>query len=49
MEPDITIEFDTWAKSKSLSVEDSNFYDRWAQFLDEEYNDQRKNPGDFPL
>jgi hypothetical protein len=43
---DIMEEFAEWAKRKGYVVgddeaEDTNFYDLWAEFLDEEYNDQR--------
>ena len=40
-EPDITVEFAEWAKRHGITVTDANYYDQWALFLDEEYNDQR--------
>ena len=44
---DITEEFRQWAEGKRRPVTDDNFYDLWAQFLEDEYNDQRKNPQDY--
>ena len=41
---DITEEFAIWLKCKGLEPMDDNdgrFYDLWAEFIDEEYNDQR--------
>jgi len=40
---DITEEFAEWAKRKGLTApsdEEDAYYILWAQFLDEEYNDQ---------
>jgi len=42
---DITAEFRSWAGRKNLMVSDANYYDLWAEFLDEEYNEQRKDSG----
>jgi hypothetical protein len=47
-EPDITIEFAEWAKRHQQTVDDNNYYDLWARFIDEEYNDQREHPERYP-
>jgi hypothetical protein len=39
---DIEVEFGEWAKYKGHEITDSNYYDLWALFLDDNYNDQRK-------
>ena len=42
---DITAEFRSWAGRKNFMVSDANYYDLWAEFINEEYNEQRKNSG----
>lgn len=50
-EPDITAEFAEWAKRNKLALpdeEEDEYDDLWELFIDEEYNDQRQYPEQYP-